>query len=61
MIDTTFNRYTVDEIKQRKGLLQRFQRKINEKTPNFEDKMISNLFDKPTARTQQKGIYDKEK
>lgn len=61
IINATFDRYTAEEIKTRNNLFQRFQNKINEKTPNFEDKMISNLFDKTTARTQQRGEYDKDK
>lgn len=61
IIDTTFDRYTADEIKQRNNLFQRFQNKINEDHPSFNDELISSLFDGDEAKKQQEGDYDPEK
>ena len=60
-IDTSFDRYTADEIKQRNRLFQRFQNKINEKNPSFEDPLIRSLFNETTANKQKEGNYDQEK
>jgi mevalonate kinase len=61
IIDTSFDRYTADEIKQRNNLFQRFQNKINENNPSFNDEMISSLFDEDEAKQQKEGKYDLEK
>jgi len=60
-IDTSFDRYTADEIKQRNRFFQRFQNKINEKNPSFEDPLIRSLFNETTANKQKEGNYDQEK
>ena len=39
-IDTSFDRYTAGEIKQRRNLLARFTTKIQEEEPQFQDRMI---------------------
>ncbi len=61
IIDTSFDRYTADEIKQRNNLFQRFQNKINENNPSFNDEIISSLFDEDEAKQQKEGKYDLEK
>ena len=61
IIDTTFDRYTAKEIRTRNNLFQRFQNKINENTPSFNDEMISSLFDEDEAEQQKEGKYDLEK
>ncbi len=54
IIDTTFDRYTAEEIRTRNNLFQRFQNKINEKNPSFKDPLIRSLFDEITANQQKK-------
>jgi len=40
IVDTSFDRYTADEIKTRRNLLTRFNAKINAANPSFKDNMI---------------------
>jgi len=61
IIDTTFDRYTAEEIKTRNNLFQRFQNKVNEKNPTFKDPLIRSLFDETTANKQKEEHYDQEK
>ncbi|EKD25089.1 MAG: hypothetical protein ACD_80C00120G0008, partial [uncultured bacterium (gcode 4)] len=61
IIDTSLDRYTADEIIQRRNLLSRFEQKITAAKPSFKDKMIKNLFKGNTIKNDQKGEYDNEK
>ncbi|MCX6823916.1 MAG: hypothetical protein NT085_02220 [candidate division SR1 bacterium] len=61
MIDTSFDRYTTNEIKQRRNLLERFTSKMSEKNPTFKDEMIQGIFGENTVEKDTNGKYDTSK
>ena len=58
MIDTSFDRYTTNEIQQRRNLLERFTNKMSEENPTFKDEMIQGIFDEDTVEKDTNGKYD---
>lgn len=61
IIDKSFDRYTTEEIKTRRNLMGRFDRKINEENPGYEDEMIQSMFDENVIQKEVEDTYDKEK
>ncbi|MEI7919984.1 MAG: hypothetical protein WCH65_07705 [bacterium] len=59
IIDTSFDRYTVDEIKTRRNTLTTFADKINPDNQKFKDGMLKNLFSDQNIEKDIDGNYDK--
>ncbi|MFA7298024.1 MAG: hypothetical protein WC010_00035 [Candidatus Absconditabacterales bacterium] len=61
IVDTSFDRYTADEIKTRRNLLTRFNAKINAANPSFKDNMIQGMFSEENKEEDTNGRYDTSK
>jgi hypothetical protein len=61
IIDASFDRYTVDEIKTRRRTLNAFNKKISEKKPKFQDKMIQGIFDDNNIQQDTNDAYNLDK
>lgn len=61
IIDTSFDRYTTDEITKRRNLMERFNNKISEEKPGYEDEMIQGMFDEDVIGNDVEDKYDANK
>ena len=58
IIYTSFNRYTVDELKTWRENLETFKEKIDPESQNFRDEMIKELFSEDKVEEDVNGEYD---
>ncbi len=58
MIDTTFDRYTAEEIQRRNMLFDRFQTVLAQKQPAHQDELIRRVFDVTHRGQDKQRKYD---